>query len=462
MKYLAILKDSVREALDSKVLYVLMGLSLLVIIAVAGMTFEPQSPSLGLLGILHRFPGGTAMFMQETEAPLNYDIINLEQVDSDKNRPWDGHYRFTLLVGEHEKSAWPFMVWLWSLQTDETEMHPQDLEAKKRFIALRDRAQKIDKSQLADSLKKEIDQVTDDQMERFVAKQFAIHGNLQVSQVQRLSDRDVRPNEYRFQVDAQPMTASYATWPHKWKWFSVAVSQEMALSSLVNFIESTIVGNWGAGIAMLISSIITAFFVPNMLRKGTIDLFITKPIRRPALLVFKFVGGLTFMFVNTLVIVGGIWLVLGWRSGLWPVGFLLAIFVLTFEFAIFYSVSTLVAVLTQSPIICILASCLTWLVLWSVGGFYTFVELYRPSKELPNWVNTSADVLHFITPRYKDLDILTAKLIVRDLLNPDSADRRIIDNSFAQIKWGESLGFTTAWIAIVLGLACWRFTVKDY
>ncbi|HYT90386.1 MAG TPA: hypothetical protein VEL76_16890, partial [Gemmataceae bacterium] len=41
MKYLAILKDSVREALDNKVIYVMVGLSLLVTLFVLSAGFEP-------------------------------------------------------------------------------------------------------------------------------------------------------------------------------------------------------------------------------------------------------------------------------------------------------------------------------------------------------------------------------------------------------------------------------------
>jgi ABC-type transport system involved in multi-copper enzyme maturation permease subunit len=462
MKYLAILKDSIRETLDSKVLYVLMGMSLLVIVIVAGMTFEPQPASIGLISIFHRFPGAVARPFQETEPPLNYDVIELTQTEGEKNRPWEGAYRFTLIVGQKEKQTWPFLVWLWTLSADEKDMDPQDMSARKRAIALRDRSQRVDKSELEESFKKEIEQVSDGQMERFIAKQLSIHGSFEANQIQRLKDPDIRPSEYRFRIDARPVAGSFATWPHTWKWFSVAVSQDTSLGSLVQFIELNVVGTWGAGIAMLISSIITSFFVPNMVRKGTIDLFLTKPIRRPVLLIFKFIGGLTFMFMNTLVIVVGIWVVLGLRSGLWPLGFLFAIFILTFEFAIFYSVSTLVAVLTQSPIICILASCFTWLVLWSVGQFYTAVEIFRPTKVLPEWVNKSADVLHFITPRYKDLDILTAKLVSRGLVNPDTPEQKLIEDSFGGIRWGESLAFTTGFIVLILGLACWRFAVKDY
>jgi ABC-type transport system involved in multi-copper enzyme maturation permease subunit len=460
MKYLAILKDSVREALDSKVLYVLMALSIVVIVVVAGMTYEPQSATLGFVSILHRFPGAASQPFQEPS--LSYDVIKLEPERGAKDRPWEGQYRFTLIVNERKPQAWPFHVWLWTIEIPEDESEPQDVELKKRLIELRDRSQKVDLADLAMSLQKEVEQITDNHMERFIRKQLSIYGGFDATTVTRVKEGLSRKNEFRFDIEVQPLASSYAAWPHIWKIFSISTKQETSLGSIVHGIESGLVGTYGAGVAMLISTIITSFFIPNLVRKGTVDLFLTKPIRRPVLLIFKFVGGLTFMFVNTLVIVVGIWLVLGLRSGLWPLGFLWAIFVLTFEFAIFYSVSTLVGVLTQSPIICILAGCVTWLFLWAVGTFYSVAELLRPTQVFPAWVNTSADILHFVTPRYKDLDLLTDKFISHNLVNPENPSRKIVDESFAQVNWGESLGFTAAFIVLVLGLACWRFSVKDY
>ena len=119
--------------------------------------------------------------------------------------------------------------------------------------------------------------------------------------------------------------------------------------SAVFFIETLIVGFIGsAWIGILVSIVITAFFIPNMLRKGTVDLLLVKPIHRTTLLLYKYVGGLTFIFLNTAVAVLGIWLALGLRSGVWATPFSLSIFVLTFFFAILYSASTLFAVLTPA------------------------------------------------------------------------------------------------------------------
>ena len=120
-------------------------------------------------------------------------------------------------------------------------------------------------------------------------------------------------------------------------------------------IEDQIINGLGGAIALLISVVITAFFIPNMLRKGSVDLLISKPIGRSQLLVYKYIGGLTFMFLVTAFTVGGIWLVIALRSGFWDPSFLLVIPVLTFTFAILYAVSTLVAVFTRSAIAAMIA-----------------------------------------------------------------------------------------------------------
>jgi ABC-type transport system involved in multi-copper enzyme maturation permease subunit len=134
-----------------------------------------------------------------------------------------------------------------------------------------------------------------------------------------------------------------------------------------------VISGWGAWLAILLSIVITSFFIPNMLRKGTVDLLLVKPIRRPTLLIFKFLGGLLFIFLNTAFVVVGMFLAVGLRSGIWTWGFLLTIFILTYFFAILYSVSALFGVLTRSPIVAILMTCFTWGFLFGVGVLYQFV-----------------------------------------------------------------------------------------
>src|SRR5262249_28038417 len=154
----------------------------------------------------------------------------------------------------------------------------------------------------------------------------------------------------------------------------------------------------------------------------------------------------------------------------WINGLLLCIFLFTFQFAIFYAVSTLMGVLTRNTIVTILTSMVVWVLLFAVGWGYRIVDSSRPEKlkdnpveqasRLPDWLYPTADVVHFVLPHYKDLDALTTKLINRDLVDPDSERIKEINERLRSIKWAESLGATTAFIAIMVGLACWRFSVK--
>jgi ABC-type transport system involved in multi-copper enzyme maturation permease subunit len=225
-------------------------------------------------------------------------------------------------------------------------------------------------------------------------------------------------------------------------------------------IETQIVGNVGASIFLLVSSIMTSFFIPNMLRKGAVDLMISKPINRWVLLLYKYIGGLLFMFLNTVVLIGGFWLVMGMRTGVWGPSFLLMIPVLTFEFAVYYAISTLAAVLTRNTIVAIMTTCFMWLVLFVSGLSY---NLSNPEGDNPpSSFHQGTAVVHGVLPRIGDMDQLSRYLVVVDVLKSDDAQKQEIRKLMEDTSWGESIGVSVAFIAVMLGLACWWFSTRDY
>jgi hypothetical protein len=322
------------------------------------------------------------------------------------------------------------------------------------------------------------------EVEKGLQAQFAYLKNLKVSVAEPQS-----PTEVRYQVTAEgSQTARYQDWPHEVVlFFALPVRLwSFPIVTYVQFWEDTIINTMGAAIALLISTIITAFFIPNMLRKGSVDLLIVKPIPRWALLLYKYVGGMTFMFLNTVVVVVGVWLVLGLRTNLWGTGFLFSIAVLTFEFAMYYAVSTLFAVLTRSAIVAILMTCLAWFLFALLIGYgYNIVDATRkirdvvsmqaeasgqempteeqfPDKMLPDWVYTTADIIHLATPHLKDLDVLTSVWILDDNYPPENPQRKAADKLYADFRWTEALTVTSLYIVALLGLSCWRFATRDY
>src|SRR5262249_49829740 len=153
MKYLAILKDSVREALDSKVLYFTVGLSCLVILAVASVSFKPEPAEKGLGTILASLPGGKAGFGMP-KAPLQYEVENFRQLN-DASRPWEREYAFNLVVKEQEAGVFKLFVWVSHLQNlsgDEETLRPEDREARKRLLKLQREAAEVPREKLEEFL----------------------------------------------------------------------------------------------------------------------------------------------------------------------------------------------------------------------------------------------------------------------------------------------------------------------
>jgi ABC-type transport system involved in multi-copper enzyme maturation permease subunit len=236
-------------------------------------------------------------------------------------------------------------------------------------------------------------------------------------------------------------------------------------------------------VIVLLGVIATAFFIPNMLRTGSVDLLLAKPISRPRLLLFKYLGGLTFLFLNAAAVILVVWLFVGLRLGIWSNGFLLSILMLTFFFAVLYSVSTLLAVGTRSIVVCILGTLAFWLLLFGVGFVHGKIhpaplvappvderlEAARDRRpvgesrgwQLPGWAVRTVDSLHAVLPRTSDLGDLTTQLMSEELLS--EAERRAEGFTISPgTTWAESLSVTAGFIAVMLGLSCWIFARRDY
>jgi hypothetical protein len=433
VKYLSILKDSLREALDSKVLYVTFGLSAILLFVLASTSFRQVTvkDEVEWICTLFNFSHDMEARAQPGSTALHWDVTSFEQLDQ-ATEPWRGQYRFTL-----------------------TLTVPPGKET--------------DANQKADV----VEGVTTLELWRMKAKAL-----------KREKGEGGREIQLNFIT-----TGSYVDRPDDWPYepavlfgaFPIPLFRA-PLTYSVYWVENILVNTIGAWIIVLLGVIVTASFVPNMLRKGTVDLILAKPVTRPGLLFFKYLGGLTFLFLNAAVVIGGVWLILGLRTGIWTWSFPVTVLILTFFFAVLYVVSTLFAILTRSTIVCILMSLLVWGVLFGIGLAY---DLYHPGQgpgplvqfggEMQpksrrpdpspaaesSGVAHTIDFLHAILPRTRDLGAISTQLISQELLS--EAERRQRGFEMARkVSWMESIGVSAAFIALMLGLSCWLFSRKDY
>jgi ABC-type transport system involved in multi-copper enzyme maturation permease subunit len=488
MKFYGILKDSFREAVDAKVFYVMVGLSVFLTLLTATLSFKP---------------GPADKLMPLLALPLTVD--NMEDLQPERLMTLalePGFHAYEVkeakpLDGAPEGPGSPYRIVLVAHSKSEDEAAKLRAAPEEALGRIRNRFGALDELRLMDVREARLATADD----AFVPK-------------------DADAKDVYFEVTAQPTAAARRLWPHEPSLFFGALPMsflgELPLGMQLYLLEDQVVNGFGAWIAILISIVITAFFIPNMLRKGTVDLLLVKPIHRVTLLLYKYVGGLLFIFLNTTVAVLGVWVALGLRSGVWAPSFLLTILVIIAFFAILYAVSTLFSVLTQSPVAAILLTCAVWFVLYVVGAIYQYGEALRkqeerhaaaaargeqspeevraaegngphgvaepapPHKEaeeksgargrpggqqeLPgrsdNWFFRTVQKVHFVLPRTKDLDHLMSLVLIRDLLTANQVKAQKLDNT--RVSWGESLTVSGAFVAIVLGLSCFRFATKDY
>jgi len=459
----------------------------LAILFAFSISFKPEPGEKGLQTLADQLPGARAAF---GPSPLTYTVEDFKQINEGKPA-WEGVYRYTLLITEADLPAenedldedekpkkkdkdkkQPSMLRIIVLATLIQEKDLDQLNEEDR--KLRDRVERRggeifqggklptqkQMRKLNEVLIRESENLTDRQLERFLTRVMATSGTLDTTELKLTSHKE---REYRFAVEAKAKPDAIRTWPHDINYlFGADKLATMGVGDFIYLFQDRLVGGLGASVAMLLGAIITAFFIPNMLRKGTIDLLIAKPIHRWSLLTYKYVGGMLFVLIPTVVVVVGIWLAFGLRSGFWGTGFLMSIPLLTIQFAIFYAISTLVAVLTRSPILCILACCFAWFVLW---GTAMLEWAFRPSpgrEKDAGWVYKSSATTRKLLPRYKDFDAIASQMVAHDLLGKDSSERKRIDKENENIRWGESLGITFGYIALMLSLSCWYFARKDY
>lgn len=494
MQFLAILKDSYREAVDGFIIYLMLGLGTLMILLVGSISYEPEPPNEALPEVLKQF---NFVFpnRSKSQQPVNIPLM-LDYKAKDASELTDGTVKFTLTVefnpdifrpkidekkdkdkdkgkdNEKEKEkdnekdkpkprapldVFRYAVAAWKLPAGE-KIKENPLKARAKKLNSEKQVEIVmPPNMTADNLR----EVNDDDMVAFLKSQCSLYLGVSESNVTVTRKPGIAEPDYEFDVTLKSVAGARG-WPHRVKvLFKAFDIPNVPLGFSLFYIQDTIVNGLASTGALVLCVIITGFFIPNMLRKGSLDLLISKPIGRVQLLVYKYIGGLILVFLVSTFTIGGVWLVMSARSGYWDPGFLVTIPAMTFTFAVIYAVSTCVAVLTRSSIAAILVSIAFMFLMWIVGLAKSFMDITKVTEDikLPDWSYTLVDLLNNCLPRYKDLDKLTTK-VTADTNLPEGL-ARLIGVIVEFPSFGATVGVSLLFIVIMLGLASWRLAKRD-
>jgi ABC-type transport system involved in multi-copper enzyme maturation permease subunit len=229
-----------------------------------------------------------------------------------------------------------------------------------------------------------------------------------------------------------------------------------------------LMGTWVAGtVGLLLTLIWTAGFLPEFLQPSAASVLLAKPAPAWLFLLGKYLGVVLFVALQTIIFFFGTWIALGVKTNVWTPGYLAGIPLLVCQFAGLYAFSVLVAVMTRSPIACVLAILLFWAVCLGLNyGRHSALALrtLEPTAQLPRVSLLVLDLSYWVLPKPADM-----LLILEDSLGAEGvkttlsglAEFRIVKDQ-GQFLPFLSIASTGVFVALMLSLAAYQLTRTDY
>jgi len=174
---------------------------------------------------------------------------------------------------------------------------------------------------------------------------------------------------------------------------------KVVLTEIITVLELMIISPL-AGLCLLLAIFSSSSFVPVMLEKGNIDLLLSKPVSRNQMLLGKYFGGMLVVLINIAFLIIGVWLVISLKFSYWDFSFLSVILVVTFTFAVLYSIIVLFGVITQGSVFGMMIAYFIFLILSPVlllgkERLHILIE--------SDFIKTIVEGLYYIFPKTSEL-----------------------------------------------------------
>lgn len=360
--YLAVIKDAFRAAIAAKLLYVMLVLITIFLAVLVPLSFRSiPSSRLRQLDIKRPFDLATRLY-EASESSLNggYDAYIWSQLGERTQERVSEYFK-------PDSDAKP--------GEDFNRINQGD---RMNFFILGDLQRLIKEPNFYDA-------------EVFADLELEEEGKTLVANVKNLQDEEAaRLNRllleavFPLELAKSPATGVRFTYLGMDLPFDNLVVTQNELRSFSNLTIPWILDKLVLSIGVLVAILFTANMVPEMLEPGSLNLLLSKPIRRWGLFISKYLGACVFSFLNACLLFIGIWLILGLRLEIWNIAFLMCIPIYVFVFAIYYSVSASVGLIFRSPILSVISALLFWAFCFGIGVSYdlmsSVVESGSPEK----------------------------------------------------------------------------------
>jgi ABC-2 type transport system permease protein len=191
----------------------------------------------------------------------------------------------------------------------------------------------------------------------------------------------------------------------------------------------------------------TAHLVPRLQEKGTIDLYLSRPVGRVALLLSRYAGGLLLAAANLLYLIGSMWLIVVWKTHVFHPRFLLSGLVILFAVATLLAFAFLIGVVTSSTGVSLMTTYAVF--------FLSAILVARERIAAAVSTETAARIvkgLYWILPKTAEIGQATVALVAGK-----EAPERLADVHYLAVY-----GSTAVFGAAALALSAFLFSRKDF
>ena len=191
----------------------------------------------------------------------------------------------------------------------------------------------------------------------------------------------------------------------------------------------------------------TAHLVPRLQEKGTIDLYLSRPVGRVKLLLSRYLAGLLLAGTNVFYLITSIWLIVLWKTHVFHPRFFLAGGIIMFVIATLLAFAFLVGVITSSTAVSIMTT----------YGIFVFSAMLvahdrfaaAMSKEWQAWMING---LYWVLPKSSELGTAVVAFV-----SAGEGPKRLSD-ALTVAPFASTAAFTVA----CLVLASWLFHRKEF
>ena len=215
-------------------------------------------------------------------------------------------------------------------------------------------------------------------------------------------------------------------------------------------------------LGLLLALTWTAGFLPSFFDPRSASVLLCKPPGRARLLLYKYASVVAVVGLHAAALVGGTWVVLGLRTGVWDAGYLWAVPLLVLQFAVFFAFSAWLAASTRSTVACVLGTVLFWAVCWGMNfGHHALSAAGSREGAFAGGVQRWAALGYWLLPKPADASLLLyEKLDALRLFRPPQVLAEALAAGTIQ-PW-LSTAASLAFMAVALAAACREFVTKDY